>query len=128
MAINYEVKAPNTKRTIVTATIANGASVSGAIDMTYTSMLGFILPSAWTTAGVSIEVSADGTNWATGGILDGSALAVSVWPTGTASGAYAVNLAAMVPWRYARIRSGTFSVPVNQGADRLITVILRPLA
>jgi hypothetical protein len=34
----------------------------------------------------------------------------------------------MLPWRYIRLLSGTVATPVNQGADRVFTIITRPLA
>jgi len=44
-------------RSTTTATIANGASVSGTVDLTNTSLLGFIAPAGWTTAALNIEVT-----------------------------------------------------------------------
>lgn len=114
-------------RSTVTATIANGASVSGTVDLTSTALLGFIAPAAWTTAALNIEVSADGSTWATV-VYDGSGTAVSSWSALVAGAAYAVDTVSMLPFRYARFRSGTSGSPVNQGAQRDFVVITRPLA
>lgn len=111
-----------------TASIANGASVSGSIDLTMTALLGFIVPAAWTAAALNIEVSADNATWATAGVFDGNSSTVSSWSALTAGAAYAVDAAAMLPWRYARLRSGTAAAPVNQGAQRDFTIITRALA
>lgn len=115
-------------RSTTTATIANGASVSGTVDLTDTSLLGFIAPAAWTTAELNIEVSVDNTNWVTAGVLDGSGSNVSRWSAVTAGAAYSVDVVNMLPYRFVRFRSGTAASPVNQGADRAFTVITRPLA
>lgn len=115
-------------RSTTTATIANGASVSGTVDLTDTSLLGFIAPAACTTAELNIEVSVDNTNWATAGVLDGSGSNVSRWSAVTAGAAYSVDVVNMLPYRFVRFRSGTAASPVNQGANRAFTVITRPLA
>lgn len=44
-------------RTYKTVTIANGAAISGEIDMTYYSGFSVTLPSAWTAANIGIKTS-----------------------------------------------------------------------
>lgn len=114
-------------RKTYTVTILSGASVSDAVQVMDSSLIGFIMPAAWTSAALNLEVSMDGTNWATA-IYDGSGLAVGSWSTPVAGAAYAVDAVSMLAWRYIRFRSGTSGSPVNQGADRLITAVMRPLA
>lgn len=111
-----------------TATIANGASVSNAVDLTKTALMGFIAPAAWTTAALNLEVSLDGANWVTAGVIGPDGVAVGSWSAVTAGAAYAVDVAGMLPWEYVRFRSGTAASAVNQGAARTFTVITRPLA
>ena len=115
-------------RALATATIANGTSVSGSIDLTSTALLGFIAPSAWTAAALNIEVSPDGTTWPTAGAFDEFGSAIGQWSALTAGAAYKVDPLAMLPWRYVRLRSGTSGTPVNQAADRAFSIITRPLA
>lgn len=115
-------------RSTTTATITSGTSVSGTVDLTSTSLLGFIAPAAWTTAALNIEVSTDNSTWVTAGILDGFGSNVSRWSAVTAGAAYSIDVVNMLPYRYIRFRSGTSASPVNQGADRVFTVITRPLA
>ena len=114
-------------RTATTSTITSGTSVTPTIDLLGTSLVGFIMPAAWTAAALNIEVSADNSTWAAG-VYDGSGLAVSSWSSPVAGAAYAVDTLSMIPFRYIRFRSGTSAVPANQGADRVFTVITRPLA
>jgi hypothetical protein len=115
------------ERKTVTATIANGASVSGAVDLLGTSLLSFIAPAAWTTAALQIEVSADNSNWATV-VNDQYGSATGQYSAITAGAAYAVDTVALLGYRYIRLRSGSAASPVNQGADRTFTLITRPLA
>lgn len=109
-----------------TATIANGASVSASIDLTDTSIIGIIMPAAWTTAALTIEVSADNVTFV-GLAYDDLGAQANVISSPVASSAYALNLTGLLPYKHARLRSGTTASPVNQGAERLITVITRPL-
>jgi hypothetical protein len=110
-----------------TLTITNGTSVSQSIDLDVRGLVGFIAPAAWTAAALNIEVSADRSTWATGGLLDGSGAPVSSWSAVTPLAAYAVDPVSMLPWRYVRFRSGTSASPVNQAADRVFTLVLRAL-
>jgi hypothetical protein len=125
--VDYVVGAAST-RTSTTASIANGASVTGTIDLTTTALLGFTAPAAWTAAALNIEVSPDNATWYTAGLIDGYGASVGSWSAVTAGAGYSVDAAAMLPWRYIRLRSGTAAAPVNQGAQRDFTIITRPLA
>lgn len=108
-------------------TIANGASVSATIDLAHTALCGLIMPDAWTAAALTIEVSADGTNW-TGLAYDADGTQCNSIASPVAGSAYALNLSGLLPYRYARLLSGTTATPVNQGAERSLTVLTRPLA
>lgn len=114
-------------RASVTATIANGASVSGTVDLQNTALVGIVTPSAWTSAAWVIEVSTDGSAWSATPVLDEFGTQVGTWTSLTVNNYRAMPFAALVPWRYVRIRSGTSASPVNQGADRVFTLITRPL-
>ena len=123
--MSYESSLSARNQTLVT--IANGASVSGAVDIRETALLGFFAPAAWTAAALQVEASADGsTNWVP--ITDSSGSVTGSLASITALYAYALDPVAMLPWRYIRILSGTVATPVNQAADRVFTVITRPLA
>lgn len=114
-------------RTHVTLTIANGASVSDVLDLERTVFLGFFAPAAWTTAGLQIQASADGsTNW--GPITDSYNSTMGSWSALTATYPYVVDPANFLGFRYIRFLSGTVASPVNQGAARSFTVLTRPLA
>ncbi len=91
------------------------------MDLTDTSLLGFIAPAAWTTATLKLQGSPDNTNWSD--ILDPDGAAVSSYAAVTAGAAYSIDVAAMLPYRYVRFVAGA-----AQGADRVFIVITRPLA
>ncbi len=114
-------------RESIVVTIPSGASVSNVINLTGTAILGFFSPTSWTTAQLNLEVSQDNISWAAI-VYDSSNTQTGSWPSILVNGAYAVDTISMLPWKYIRFRSGTFSIPVNQTANRVFTVIARPLA
>lgn len=113
-------------RSYQTVTILNGASVSGSIDLSDTSLLGFVSPAAWTTAALNLEVSTDNINWQVAYDAYGSQVGSIATPVVAAS--YAADAIALLPWAYVRFRSGTSATPVVQGADRTFKVVKRVLA
>lgn len=115
-------------RSITTATIENGTSISSPIECSNSTMFGFIMPAAWTTAALNLEASTDGTTWVTAGLFDSAGGAVSSWAAPTAAAGYTVDIVNMLPWKFVRFRSGTAASAVNQGAARVFTVITRPVA
>ena len=117
----------NESREYTSITIANGASVTELLDLNGHVAIGIIMPAAWTTAALTVEVSADGTTFNGLAYNDLSSQCNKI-ASPVASSAYALDLAGMLPYRFVRLRSGTTASPVNQGAERSITVITRPLA
>ena len=111
-----------------TVMILNGASISGslnlgdpALDAGYTPSR-ILLPDAWTAASITFQVSADGTNFRDLYDENGNEI---IYPA-AANRAVIVNEPDMKRHNYLKIRSGTSSTPVNQGADRIITVVKIP--
>ena len=103
----------------VTTTIAAASSLSPAIDLTTKRLAGIIIPASWTTADLTLQASADGTNWFD--VYD--ALGTEYTITAAASRAIIVPLTDMIGFRYLKIRSGTSGTPVNQSAARTLTLI-----
>lgn len=103
----------------VTTTIASGASLTTAIDLTTKRLAGIIIPASWTTADLTLQASADGTNWFN--VYD--ALGTEYTITAAASRAIIVPLTDMIGFRYLKIRSGTSGTPVNQTDARTLTLI-----
>lgn len=106
-------------RTTVSATIANGASLSAAIDLGDSRALAaIVMPASWTTANLTFQASPDGTSYFD--LYDGGAER-SV--TASTSRVIAVTIVDWLGLRYLKIRSGTSGTPVTQGADRTLTLI-----
>lgn len=102
----------------VNATIANGASLSGAVDIgAARRLLSITMPAAWTAAGITLQISNDGTNYADVYDAYGTEYAMTV----------AASRCVLIPAdlrrvRYLKIRSGTSGTPVNQAAERVIAI------
>ena len=111
---------------VITATIANGDSVSGSIALGDDPVVAIRMPAAWTAAVVTFQVSDDGTTFGDLYNLAGDETTVQI----PAGGALAGKVVALSPWefagaRYIKIRSGTGASPVSQGAARTLTLITR---
>lgn len=103
----------------ITITIANGASLSSAIDLgtlvaVGARMAAIQMPSAWTAANLTFQVSLDGVTYAD--FYDSSGTEYSV--TASTSRTILVPYADFFCARFLKVRSGTTGTPVNQGADR----------
>lgn len=100
--------------------IAQSASLSSAIEMPTATLLGYIMPAAWTAADMTYQGSYDGTNWYdlhadTSGEITSAVTAsklVSVYPYD------------YMACRWLRLRSGTSGTPVVQTAARTISLIV----
>lgn len=106
-----------------TATILSGASLSSAIDLSAGRLSRIAIPASWTTANLTFQTSADNSTF--NDLYDsyGTEYTVTV---GGASRAIVIPLADFIGVRYLKIRSGTTGTPVNQGADRILTLVLVP--
>lgn len=103
------------------ATIANASSLSDAIDLNGTTLVGYIIPSAWTAADITIQGSADGTNFHDLYNSSGNEIKHVV----DADQFITLSPSGMACLRHIKIRSGTSSTPVNQAAQRVITLVTR---
>ncbi len=118
---------PSNDRIISTVSIANGESVSAAVDLEERSLLALIMPAAWTAAALTVEVSHDGTTWI-GIVYDSLGVQANVIASPAVSTAYTLDALGLLPYRYMRLRSGTTASAVNQLGARSITAITPPLA
>ena len=107
---------------VKTATIANGASLSDAIDCAVARLGRITLPAAWTAAALTFQVSPDGTNWFN--LYD--AAGTEYTAQAAASRAVIIPVADFLSVRYLKVRSGTSGAPVAQGAERALTLSLVP--
>jgi len=116
-------------RRVLSATIANGQSLSGAVNLYGARIAGLIFPAAWTLTGsgqfVSFEVSIDAATFYP--LLDSAGNVVTVGVTvGAAVGPSPGFSTLASPWLAIKVRSGLPADPVAQGAERVIQVVSLP--
>ena len=121
---NYGNYASTPPRQTTSATIANGASLSGAVDLRpYGTPARLVIPAAWTTANITIQTSYDGVNFNDFYDSVGSEYTITV---GGASRSILLPLADFIGVEWIKLRSGTTGTPVNQAADRTISIVCVP--
>lgn len=109
----------NPYKTTHTATIANGASLSGAIELGPARAARVDIPATWTTADLTFQVSYDGTTYNNLYQADGTEYKLVV---GGTSRSILLDVADFLSVPYLKIRSGTAGAAVNQGAARELVV------
>lgn len=127
----YRVRKPVTDRAIgvdyiavgtATATIANGASLSSAVDCTLGRPNRIVMPAAWTAAVLTVQTSYDGTNFNNLYDIYGAEYTIQA----AASRSILLPIADVIGVRYMKLRSGTSASAVNQAAERALTIVLVP--
>lgn len=110
-----------------TVTIASGASLSDASDGKGKTLVGVEMPSAWTAAALSFMVSNDGSTYVP--LYDqGVEVTIPSSLIGTAEArSFALDPTQFLGFRYVKVRSGVNGAAVNQGAERVITLVWRPM-
>jgi hypothetical protein len=115
-------EAPSTP---VTATIANGAALSGAVDLGSSRLHRIVMPAGWTSAALTFQGSYDGTNF--NDLYDGAAGEYSISSSiAGASRSIVVDPKIFYGVRHLKVRSGTSGTPANQGAERALTLVTVP--
>lgn len=109
----------------VTVTIASGGALSGAADLGGSRLLGIQIPPAWTAADITIAASsaAAGTY---GALRDAAGTEYTITGFAVNEVVY-LDPSVVSGLRYLKIRSGAVGAPVNQLADRVLTLFVRPL-
>lgn len=105
----------------ISRTIASGASLSSAIQVSGFLVVGLVMPAAWTAASITFSVSSDGSTY-NDMYSEGAEYSLTV----DASQFHELNPRLFAGAQYLKIRSGTSGTPVNQGADRVVQLIVRP--
>lgn len=104
-----------------TVTIANGASLSGTLDLAGLTLIGIIMPSAWTAADITVQASLNNTDFFNVFDVFGSELVIKA----DASRYIPLTPSDFISFRYVKLRSGTSGTVVNQGASRTLTLVYR---
>ncbi len=108
---------------IAQATIANGESLSAAIDVSGKTLLRINMPATWTTANLTFQFSADNSTYRNLYKDDGTEYTV----TAAASRAIVLDASAFLGVSYIKVRSGTSGAAVNQGGARTIDLVTRKI-
>ena len=109
-----------------TAMIANGTSLTPAIDLAEGRLHRIVMPASWTSAALTFKASPDGVTFYD--VYDASGEYTISSSIAGASRSIVIDPTIFYGMRYIQIRSGTTGTPVNQGADRTLTLIIVPKA
>lgn len=106
-------------------TIANGASLSAAVDFDAICRLTDILmdPVGWDAANITFQVSEDNTTFLNMFDDAGNEVTVTSPTTGKAMSFRNDLKRAFSRYRFIKVRSGTSGAPVNQTALRTLTLL-----
>lgn len=109
-----------------TTTILNGASLSGEVDLEGFDLMDIKFPAGWTAAGLAFK-AAEKTGGTFDPVCDEAGAEVPVAGAGASkqiglSGAARERVMAN---QFIKLVSGTNAAPVNQLADRIITLVLK---
>lgn len=105
----------------LTVTIANGASLSGAVSLAGLLLVGIVMPASWTAADLTFQASRDGSTY--NNVYDEGGLEVTV--DAAVSRHIVIDPARFAGCEYLKVRSGTSGVAVNQAAARSLVLIVR---
>jgi hypothetical protein len=105
--------------TTIDFTIASGEALSAARHINNRIPCGIFMPAGWTAAGITLQTSLDNSTFYNVRDFDGAELALTV-----AAGLYVPFDTAMLLGigPYLKVRSGTAGTPVNQGAERVVSL------
>lgn len=100
---------------VLTASITATQSLSGEVDIGSKSLVGLLIPTNWTTAGLSFQVSPDGgVTWAELTTVAGTPYAIGSLTGGTLAYYVAIDPTTLRGALALKIRSGTQAAPVTQ--------------
>lgn len=101
-------------------TIANGQTVSGAVDLGNERLAGILMPAAWTAADISFSASVDGTNFFT--LTDAASATISITAPGAGK---LLTLTGELREAFLAVRWIKIVSSVAQGAQRVVTLVTR---
>lgn len=102
-------------------TIASGAALTAGINLKGRVLAGIIMPSSWTTANLTLQACATEA----GTYVDVYSTAGTEYAITAAASRYlAIDITQTRGLNFIKVRSGTTGTPVNQGADRTLTLML----
>lgn len=105
---------------VIPGSIASGQSLSPEVDLGAQYLVGLYVPSNWTSANITFQVSPDGVNW--GNMF--SYLGAEVTFVAVAGQFLAVDPTLWKGARAIKVRSGTSGSPVNQSATVALQLVV----
>jgi hypothetical protein len=100
---------------VIAVQIAAGQSLSAEVDIGTKSLVGLLIPTNWTTAGLSFQVSPDGgATWGELTVVGGTPYAIGSVTGGTLAYYVAIDPTTLVGAMALKVRSGTQAAPVAQ--------------
>lgn len=103
-----------------TATIATGASLSDALEIDGSAVVGVVMPATWTAANLTLQASADDSTF--NNVYD--ELGTEKTIVASTSRYIPLNPADFLGMNSIKVRSGTSGTAVNQAAARSVVVVL----
>ena len=112
------------KLVIQSVTIGSGVALTGEINLGKSGVLqGIIIPSAWTAANLTLQISdSDKTGGTFVDVYDDAGVEGVI--IAAASRCLALYPDQFVGARFIKLRSGTTGTPVNQGAERTLILLI----
>jgi hypothetical protein len=107
---------------LIPATIASGQALSAPVNLGAKTLVGIAMPISWDTANLSFQVSVDGgTTWLE--FSDGSLVSRTV-----AAGQFlSLDPSLFAGVNAIKVRSGSAASPLNQSADRVLGLAVKPV-
>ena len=109
---------------VINATIATGTSLSAEIALGAKQLVGIAMPAGWDAADLTFQVSVDGGTT----FLEMQTTAAAVDYKAAASQYIAVDPAIWRGINLIKVRSGTSGAAVNQTADRVLGLVIKPVS
>lgn len=108
-----------------TVTILSGASLSDAINLGGRAPVAILMPASWSAASLTFQASYDGTTYQDVYAPGSDGTQAEVTHATAASRHVTIDANAFAGARFFKVRSGTSAAAVNQGANRVLTVVTR---
>ena len=107
----------------LSATIASGASLSGAISLSYLTVVSILIPAEFDGSAITFQGSVDGTNYFN--LYDETETEVN-FPVSASRLVKVTNVNYFFGLEYLKIRAGTAASPTNQSTtDTVLTVFVK---
>lgn len=109
----------------VSVTIASGQSLSAAVNLRGRAVCGVVMPASWSAASLTFQASADGVTFNNVWAQNTAGTMAEVEHEVAASRFVSIPADPFAGATHVRVRSGTAGSPVNQAAERVLSLLVR---